>query len=335
MTLLRRFEPVVRYTQGEKFLPMPVDEYVKRCSLWLREERKEDRQLVPAGELTLEQLATYREVAAGQSLHMRFIQKPLTPAEFQRWLSSPDRPRFRMGGRLSRVGLLPRIIDGGIDATLLVRGNVPGGTAAAAAVKYGQILKDDPRISYYGRVIRQGGWLALHYNFFFAMNDWRSSFAGVNDHEADWEQVFIFVAEEDGELTPRWVAYSSHDYKGDDLRRRWDDPDLEIVDGMHPVVYAGVGSHASYFERGEYLMGAAPSFLAPVTKAIDAGRSFWYGTLGQGGGSDSLEPASAFVSIPYLDYGRGDGVSVGPGQDREWSPGALGRGPSACCPHLC
>ena len=24
------------------------------------------------------------------------------------------------------------------------------------------------------------------------MNDWRSTFGGVNDHEADWEQVTVF-----------------------------------------------------------------------------------------------------------------------------------------------
>jgi hypothetical protein len=30
---------------------------------------------------------------------------------------------------------------------------------------------------------------------FGAMNDWRSTFAGVNDHEADWEQITLFLAE--------------------------------------------------------------------------------------------------------------------------------------------
>jgi hypothetical protein len=25
------------------------------------------------------------------------------------------------------------------------------------------------------------------------MNDWRSTFGGVNDHEADWEQVTVFL----------------------------------------------------------------------------------------------------------------------------------------------
>ena len=65
------------------------------------------------------------------------------------------------------------------------------------------------------------------------MNDWRSTFGGVNDHEADWEQVTVFLVplDEDAERANRrdgsdvlrvgWVAFSSHDETGDDLRRRW------------------------------------------------------------------------------------------------------------------
>ena len=65
----------------------------------------------------------------------------------------------------------------------------------------------------------------LHYLFFYAMNDWRSTFHGANDHEADWEQMFVYLYEDgQGELVPRWVACASHDYYGDNLRRRWDDP---------------------------------------------------------------------------------------------------------------
>ena len=38
------------------------------------------------------------------------------------------------------------------------------------------------------------------------------------------------------------AVFSAHDEVGDDLRRRWDDPDLTLVDGDHPVVFAGIGS---------------------------------------------------------------------------------------------
>ena len=36
LVLLRAFEPVVRLTQGEYFLPVGVEEYVRSCSLWLQ-----------------------------------------------------------------------------------------------------------------------------------------------------------------------------------------------------------------------------------------------------------------------------------------------------------
>ena len=58
------------------------------------------------------------------------------------------------------------------------------------------------RPTYYGRVIRDGGWTVLHYMFFYAMNDWRSAFGGVNDHEGDWEQIMVFC---DGGATASWI----------------------------------------------------------------------------------------------------------------------------------
>ena len=32
--LLRSYEPVLRFTSGELFLPMPVESYLDKCSLW-------------------------------------------------------------------------------------------------------------------------------------------------------------------------------------------------------------------------------------------------------------------------------------------------------------
>src|SRR5262245_35042746 len=34
------------------------------------------------------------------------------------------------------------------------------------------------------------------------MNDWRSTFSGVNDHEGDWEQITLFLTEPDGGEKP-------------------------------------------------------------------------------------------------------------------------------------
>ena len=33
--LLRRFEPVIHYSRGERFFPMDVEPYVRACSLWM------------------------------------------------------------------------------------------------------------------------------------------------------------------------------------------------------------------------------------------------------------------------------------------------------------
>ena len=35
LALLRAYEPVVRFTEGELFLPTAVGPYVERCGLWV------------------------------------------------------------------------------------------------------------------------------------------------------------------------------------------------------------------------------------------------------------------------------------------------------------
>jgi hypothetical protein len=70
---------------------------------------------------------------------------------------------------------------------------------------------------YYGRCVRAGGYVALQYWFFYPFNDWRSRIYGVNDHEADWEQVVVYLAEQpEGPPLPTWVVFSAHDETGDD-----------------------------------------------------------------------------------------------------------------------
>ncbi len=97
---------------------------------------------------------------------------------------------------------------------------------------------------------RAGEWLVLHYSYFYVMNDWRTGYRGLNDHEADWEQAWIFL--DPADCGPRWVAASSHDHAGPDLRRHWDDPE-DIKEDGRPVLQAGAGSHALYFGPGDYV----------------------------------------------------------------------------------
>ncbi len=318
LELLRRFEPIVRYTQGEYFFPMAVDPYIAECDLWAGSPRGGHTRLVPHGELSVDTLPIWQAKVPDQSLFLRFVQAPLSGLDLARH-DRPRRPSFSAPSRLARVGILARLIDAGFDLSLLVRGTVPGGTVGAAEVKYARMRAADPSYSYYGRVVRQAGWTVCHYLFFYAMNDWRSSFAGANDHEADWEQCFVFLdAPDDGPVTPVWFARAAHDEVGADLRRRWDDPLLQRA-GDHPVIFAGAGSHAAYIEPGEYLQ-SVPLRLPGWTRSLVGGvRRFWTDTLRQGTLA-ARNDADDVAAVPFVDYARGDGLAIGSGQPGAWTP---------------
>jgi hypothetical protein len=322
--LLHRFEPILRFTHGEQFFPMPAEPYVAACDLLAGSTSRETEVLIPAGELNLERLAASGDMGSGQLRFLRFVQEPLNPIELARFYQRPGRAAFKAPGRLARVGLIARMLDAALVASLLVRGKVPGGTAAAASIKYDAIRAADPRISYHGRVVRQGGWVVLQYLYFYAMNDWRSTFEGANDHEADWEQAFVILEQlPDGDVRPVWFAAAAHDEEGADLRRRWDDPRLGR-EGDHVVVYPGAGSHATYMEQGEYIMRLALPGARIQRGVLDWVRSVWRDTLNQPDPGDLAESLQRLASVPFVDYARGDGLSVGPGQHVEWSQVLIG-----------
>jgi hypothetical protein len=328
--LLRRFEPVIRYTRGESFFPMDVEPYVHACSLWAQQPGKEPQCLVPEGELTLEKLAQPRSDGSDTIYFLKFIE-PLNIAKLAAYrlrlvreglTKRGSQDRFRPGrGRLARVGYLSRLVDAVFSLTLLARGRVPGDTAAAAALEYEHILAEKERYCYYGRAVQRNGWIALQYWFFYPFNNWRSGFFGVNDHEADWEMITVYCSDsEAGEIHPEWVAYASHDFSGDDLRRRWDDPELEKVD-EHPVIYAGAGSHASYYSGGEYLTELELPFLSPLVQLLGRLQRALRKALGQDkdrGTEASEQTEFNIFRVPFVDYARGDGMSIGPGQDKVW-----------------
>lgn len=316
--LLRRFEPVLKFTRGEKFYPTDIETYVRESSLWVHAPDGRDLLLVPQGQLNLENLVEPRPAPFGAVHYLRFIE-PLSLSEAalalaeQSRLSAESQNTFHAGlGRLARGGLFPRIIDALFSASFLLRGRVPAALAAAAEIAYHRIHQANPRYSYYGRVVRHNGWIVLQYWYFYCYNSWRSGFNGVNDHEADWELVSIYLYQQGDQLIPEWLAYASHDFKGDDLRRRWDDTrQLDLMDG-HPVVYVGAGSHASYFRSGEYMAEVNLDLPGWVRRGFAAFSKFWVETLGQ-------QPVDPF-RIPFVDYARGDGFSIGAGQAAAWSP---------------
>lgn len=315
LVLLRAFEPVVRLTQGEYFLPVGVDEYVRHCSLWLQTADDEAREIARPGELDLDELARLGLELGGPGYSLSGISVPSSRRDRVRSWFRTQRPKFRAGSRLAEVGLTGRAIDTISRLSLLFRGAVPGGSAVASLALQNEHLEPE-RPTYHARVVRDGDWIVCQYWFFYAFNNWRSGFSGVNEHEADWEQVTIYLdgtgaVDDEGLPHPRWVVFSAHDEVGDDLRRRWDDPDLALVERRHPVVFAGAGSHSGAYLAGDYLITVVPPRLGGVVPAIRRMAKVLtpWTRAAQGSG----------LGIPYIDYARGDGPSVGPDQEFEWN----------------
>jgi hypothetical protein len=312
--LLRAYEPVARFTEGEYFFPVPVDRYVSRAGLWRSEPGERPVQVATPGELSLDSLATAggAELGLGYSLSGIDGDETHLPAH----IPLRDRPpHLARSSRLASVGLTARVIDTLNRFSLLFRGSVPGGSAARSFLLQRDHLGPE-RPTYYGRVVRDDPWIVCQYWFFYSFNNWRSAFGGVNEHEADWEQVTVYLDAAgppgpDGLPKPAWVVFSAHEETGDDLRRRWDDPDLTVVDGRHPVVFVGAGSHSGAYLPGDYLITVRPPRLRGLVNALR-----WSGRL--------LAPWSAedqrSLGIPYVDYARGDGRAVGPGRDEAWHP---------------
>ena len=247
------------------------------------------------------------------------MDRPLQGRELARWLYRDNRPIFDAHGRLARVGLAIRALDSIIELVSLLRGRVPGGTVAAAEIRDQRMRQQAGSYPYYGRVVRRGGYIVLHYLLFYSMNDWRTSFHGVNDHEADWEQVFIYLEDREDAPQPLWVAGSVHEFPGQDLRRRWDDPSL-TRQGDHVVIYAAAGSHANYLQAGEYLARYEIRILKPVSRFFDRVQRLWREILRQGDPTMVDDRIAGLLRFPYVDYARGDGLAIGPGEAQEWSP---------------
>lgn len=307
LRLLRAYEPVARFTDGEYFFPVAAENYVRHAALWRDEPGEPPVEEVPAGKLDPHELGTVGGVAHG----LRYSLSGVAPGGVAIIPFQERPPHLRGASRLASVGLTARTLDLVNRASLLFRGSVPGGSAARSFLLQRDHLAPD-RPTYHGRVVRDGGWIVCQYWYFYSFNNWRSAFGGVNEHEADWEQVTVYLdgtgaTDGDGLPPPRWVVFSAHDETGDDLRRRWDDPDLAIAGGRHPVVYVGAGSHSGAYLPGDYLITVRPPRLVATLRRPLRLFAPW----------SSAEDREK-LGIPYVDYARGDGRTIGPGGTEPW-----------------
>jgi hypothetical protein len=121
---------------------------------------------------------------------------------------------------------------------------------------------------YHYHISRDGPYTVFQYWFFYAYNDW-AWHGGMNDHEGDWEVVYVFL---DDRMRPRWVVSSRHNkipllYEPESVY--W--PEVERVDETHPVVYVGCGSHASYLDRGTHSIVGVNDYAKGNDRSIGVG----------------------------------------------------------------
>jgi hypothetical protein len=144
----------------------------------------------------------------------------------------------------------------------------------AARKKYGDPDPNDVTI-YVHRMNDFAGddeYIVLQYWQFYAMNNWEEV-GGFNNHEGDFESVFIFLDADTEE--PKYVAYSAHHNDGDpfldpeqydSVRRNWNSIDVTKTDNR-VISYVSLGSHANYPNNGNE--GSHPVPFGPLPTQID------------------------------------------------------------------
>ena len=313
--LHQKYVPILRFARGERFYPMAVDDFVRYCTLCARGEAA---PLVTQGRVTPELLArTHRQQAnvylqsvpaslAAQDVALRWggdvldtlVDLTLTTRNWQlemakvayRWLS----PKTQDATRLFWWNdLVMHLVGGGRRTSKdLPRLDLSPEIGQAAMENYQASQPARPNYAYYYRTTRDRQYLGLQYWFFYAYNDWATSYRGMNDHEGDWEGVYLFFElDEVGapKEPPAYVTYVGHHSR---LTKPWGHHDVTL-EGTHPVCYVAGGSHATYPECKEY----------DLMRIYD-----------------------------LADYATGDGVTIGPGDwaramdlDRQpWTEAFLG-----------
>src|SRR3954463_11885875 len=85
LALLRRYEPIFRFTRGEELYPADVDWYVEQSSLWISHPDGHRELLVEESELNLDKLGEERTLPRGAILHLTFSD-PLNLAQLSAFL---------------------------------------------------------------------------------------------------------------------------------------------------------------------------------------------------------------------------------------------------------
>lgn len=272
-TLHEKYVPVLHFARDERFYPMAVEDFAGYCALRAKGQHP---PLAAHGQVAPTSLSrAYQHRAnvylqsvpaslAEQNVAARwgvdvlrtlvdvskkgFWQETLAKAAYS-WFSTKTQSATKLFWWtdlvMSLVGADKR------SRKDLPRLDLPPEIRQAALQNYESSQPSRPNYTYYYRTVRDGRYLCLQYWFFYGYNDWATAFGGMNDHEGDWEGVYLFFdldASGHPQEPPAYVTYVGHHSR---LTKPWGHHDVTL-DGSHPVGYVAAGSHATYPERKEY-----------------------------------------------------------------------------------
>lgn len=269
--LHQKYAPILRFDQRERFFPMRVDELLSYSSLYVKDR---DEPLVRRSEVTPGDLMEHRhspevflrsvavgplsgaEIAAAWgegTLEMVYRWATQTTIGWSQELLHKAYSWFNAKTvKSAQMFWWHHLILGAVRGTLdsvssekLPRLTLPAEIHDNAVEQYELSRKTSPGYTYYYREVPDGDFLCLQYWFFYGYNDWGLSFAGLNDHEGDWESMYLFFRlDPQGrpQEPPSHITFAYHESR---QTKVWDDAEITRI-GTHPVGYAGAGSHATY-----------------------------------------------------------------------------------------
>lgn len=290
-TLVRTYEPVLLFSRDgkgldESFFPMDAEQFVLDARLY----DEDSSLLLGDGELSFDVLdGTTAKESEGSFLVYGLDYAFEFLGDGKGWVR-----RLGMEGSTSGSGAL-ELPEAPVDESVSRAAGsqarsefadsrrLPHAVRDRVLANYSRCrdLNENPP-PYYYRVMSDAGYLVIQYWMFYAYNDWGLAHSGLNDHEGDWEAVFVYLQGD----TPAYVAYSAH--VGTPATHAWSSEEFDMRLGTHPVVYVACGSHAAYSKPGKrrIVIRSAPGVDKPL----------W-----------------------FTDYARGDSEeSLGPGASAEW-----------------
>jgi hypothetical protein len=131
VVLLRRFEPVLRLTSGELFLPGAIEDYLEHAAL-VKDAGKAEQVLAEPGTLTPAALATLGTQHRDEALSLRYLAEAMDGRQYRAWRRGGGPAPFRSASAAAAAGLVARVVAELMRLSLLLRGKVPGGHTAGA-----------------------------------------------------------------------------------------------------------------------------------------------------------------------------------------------------------